>query len=259
MGPAFTSELIEKMTDSVKRKELDSPERLKEVLRDTMKTLLKKNEAPLVIPEKQIFTILVVGVNGTGKTTTIGKLANQFKEEGRTVAMVAADTFRAAAIEQLEIWSQRVGVSLIKQKAGFRSLGGRFRCDYSGKVRQSGSVDYRYGGEASYPGQSHGRNEEDEADHGPRTSGAPHEVLLVLDATTGQNAVNQAKMFTDAVGVTGIVLTKLDGTSKGGVILRIAQEYNIPIRYIGIGEGLDDLREFNSEEFVEALFEQGNH
>lgn len=258
VGPAFTSELIGKMTDAVKRKELDSPERLKEVLRDTMKTLLKKNEAPLVLPDRGIFTILVVGVNGTGKTTTIGKLARQFKDQGRSVLMVAADTFRAAAIEQLEIWSQRVGVPLIKQKQDSDPAAVVFDALSAAK---SGKADVLI---IDTAGRLHTQvNLMEEMKKmtrvmGRELPGAPHEVLLVLDATTGQNAVNQAQMFSDAVGVTGIVLTKLDGTSKGGVILRIAKEYNIPIRYIGIGEGLDDLREFNSEDFVEALFEPGN-
>ncbi len=257
VGPAFTAELIEKMTDSVKRKELDSPELLKEVLRDTMKTLLKKNEAPLVLPDRGIFTILVVGVNGTGKTTTIGKLAHQFKDQGRSVLMVAADTFRAAAIEQLEIWSQRVGVSLVKQKQDSDPAAVVFDAIAAAK---SGKADVLI---IDTAGRLHTQvNLMEEMKKITRIMnrelpGAPHEVLLVLDATTGQNAVNQAQMFSDAVGVTGIVLTKLDGTSKGGVILRIAKEYNIPIRYIGIGEGLDDLREFNSEDFVEALFETG--
>jgi len=259
VGPAFTSELIEKMTDQVKRKELDSPERLKEVLRNTMSAILKKNEAPLVIPEKEIFTILVVGVNGTGKTTTIGKLANQFKEQGRSVLMVAADTFRAAAIEQLEIWSKRVGVPLIKQKMDSDPSAVVFDAISAAKTGKAEVLIIDTAGRLHTQVNLMEEMKKMKRIMGRELPGAPHEVRLVLDATTGQNAVNQAKMFTDAVGVTGLVLTKLDGTSKGGVILRIAAEYNIPIRYIGIGEGLDDLREFNSEEFVSALFEQGNH
>jgi fused signal recognition particle receptor len=257
VGPAFTAELIENITDKVKRRELDSPERLKEILRDTMKTILKRSEAPLDIPDKEIFTILVVGVNGTGKTTTIGKLAHQLKETGRSVMIVAADTFRAAAIEQLEIWSQRVGVPIIKQKMNSDPSAVVFdaiRAAKSGKgevliVDTAGRLHTQVNLMEEMKKMKRVMSRE--------LPGAPHEILLVLDATTGQNAVNQAKMFSDAVGVTGLVLTKLDGTSKGGVILRIAKEYNIPIRFIGIGEGLDDLREFNSEEFVEALFEQG--
>ncbi len=258
VGPAFTSELIEKMTDSVKRKELDSPERLKEVLRDTMKTLLKKNEAPLVLPDKGIFTILVVGVNGTGKTTTIGKLARQFKDQGRSVLMVAADTFRAAAIEQLEIWSQRVGVPLVKQKQDSDPAAVVFDALSAAKTGKADVLIIDTAGRLHTQVNLMEEMKKMTRVMGRELPGAPHEVLLVLDATTGQNAVNQAQMFSDAVGVTGIVLTKLDGTSKGGVILRIAKEYNIPIRYIVIGEGLDDLREFNSEDFVEALFEPGN-
>lgn len=257
VGPAFTAELIENITAKVKRRELDSPERLQEVLRDTMKTILKRSEAPLVIPEEEIFSILVVGVNGTGKTTTIGKLAYQFKGAGRSVMMVAADTFRAAAIEQLEIWSQRVDVPLIKHKMNSDPSAVVFDAIQAAKSGKAEVLIVDTAGRLHTQINLMEEMKKMKRVMGRELPGAPHEILLVLDATTGQNAVNQAKMFSDAVGVTGLVLTKLDGTSKGGVILRIAKEYKIPIRFIGIGEGLDDLREFNSEEFVEALFEKG--
>jgi len=259
VGPAFTCELIEKIKEQVKRKELDHPELLKKVLRETITDILTRNEAPLHIPRSQLFTIMVVGVNGTGKTTTIGKLAHRFKEQGMPVMMAAADTFRAAAIEQLEIWSRRVNVPLIKQKIDSDPSAVVFDAIHAAK---SGRADVII---IDTAGRLHTKvNLMEELKKMKRIMarelpGAPHEILLVLDATTGQNAVAQAKMFQDEIGVTGIVITKLDGTAKGGVIIRIARDLNIPIRYIGIGEGLDDLREFKSREFVDALFEQNNH
>ena len=259
VGPAFTCELIEKIKEQVKRKELDRPELLKKVLRETITDILTRNEAPLHILRNQLFTIMVVGVNGTGKTTTIGKLAYRFKEQGMPVMMAAADTFRAAAIEQLEIWSRRVNVPLIKQKTDSDPAAIVFDAIRAAK---SGRADVII---IDTAGRLHTKvNLMEELKKMKRIMarelpGAPHEILLVLDATTGQNAVAQAKMFQDEIGVTGIVITKLDGTAKGGVIIRIARDLNIPIRYIGIGEGLDDLREFKSREFVDALFEQNNH
>jgi fused signal recognition particle receptor len=259
VGPAFTYELIEKIKEQVKRKELDRPELLKKVLRETITDILTRNEAPLHIPRSQLFTIMVVGVNGTGKTTTIGKLAYRFKEQGMPVMMAAADTFRAAAIEQLEIWSRRVNVPLIKQKIDSDPSAIVFDAIHAAK---SGRADVII---IDTAGRLHTKvNLMEELKKMKRIMarelpGAPHEILLVLDATTGQNAVAQAKMFQDEIGVTGIVITKLDGTAKGGVIIRIARDLNIPIRYIGIGEALDDLREFKSREFVDALFEQNNH
>ena len=259
VGPAFTCELIEKIKEQVKRKELDRPELLKKVLRETITDILTRNEAPLHIPRSQLFTIMVVGVNGTGKTTTIGKLAYRFKEQGMPVMMAAADTFRAAAIEQLEIWSRRVNVPLIKQKIDSDPSAVVFDAIHAAK---SGRADVII---IDTAGRLHTKvNLMEELKKMKRIMarelpGAPHEILLVLDTTTGQNAVAQAKMFQDEIGVTGIVITKLDGTAKGGVIIRIARDLNIPIRYISIGEELDDLREFKSREFVDALFEQNNH
>lgn len=197
---------------------------------------------------------MVLGVNGTGKTTTIGKMAHRFKKGGLSVMLVAADTFRAAAIEQLEIWSRRVDVPLIKQKSGADPSAVVFDAINSAKSREIEVMII------DTAGRLHTKvNLMDELKKTKRIMerelpGSPHETLLVLDATTGQNAVSQVKMFNEEVGVTGIALTKLDGTAKGGIIIRIARELNIPIRYIGIGEGIDDLRRFNSKEFVKALF-----
>ncbi len=256
VGPAFTYELIEKMKDQVKRNDLGDSEILRKVLRDTITDTLKKNEAPLHIPKNELFTIMVVGVNGTGKTTTIGKLASTLKKDGASVMLVAADTFRAAAIEQLEVWSHRVDAPLIKQKTGADPSAVVFDAIVAAKARKTDALII------DTAGRLHTKvNLMEELKKMKRIierelPDAPHEILLVLDATTGQNAVVQAKMFNDEIGVTGIILTKLDGTAKGGVIIGIARELSIPIRFIGIGERLDDLKSFKSAEFVDALFEQ---
>jgi fused signal recognition particle receptor len=256
VGPAFTYELIAKMKEQARRSELGDAGILRKVLRDTITDTLKKTDAPLLIAKNGLFTIMMVGVNGTGKTTTIGKLAHNLKKEGTSVMLVAADTFRAAAIEQLEVWSQRVDAPLIKQKTGADPSAVVFDAIVAAKARKADALII------DTAGRLHTKvNLMEELKKMKRIierelPNAPHEILLVLDATTGQNAVVQAKMFNDEIGVTGIILTKLDGTAKGGVIIGIAKELNIPIRYIGIGERLDDLKSFNSAEFVEALFEQ---
>lgn len=254
VGPAFTYDLIEEMKAAVERKELDNPDVLRTVLKDNMMDILKDSEAPLRIPRNKLFTIMVVGVNGTGKTTTIGKIAHRFKKGGLSVMLAAADTFRAAAIEQLEIWSQRVDVPLIKQKMGADPSAVVYDAIHAAKSRGTEVVII------DTAGRLHTKvNLMDELKKTKRIMerelpGSPHEVLIVLDATTGQNAISQVKMFNEEIGVTGIALTKLDGTAKGGIIIRIAKELNIPIRYIGIGEGINDLKRFKSEEFVNALF-----
>ena len=254
VGPAFTAELIESLKEKVKRKELASPEVLKKVLRETMREILLRNEAPLPIPTDKIYTIMVVGVNGTGKTTTIGKLARNLKEEGRAVTLVAADTFRAAAIEQLEVWAKRVNVPLIRQAANADPAAVVFDAIRAAKAGPPGVVIIDTAGRLHTKVNLMEELKKMKRIMGRELPGAPHEILLVLDATTGQNAIAQAKMFKDEIGVTGLILTKLDGTSKGGVVVRIAKELGIPLRYIGVGEQLDDLRPFRAEEFVEALF-----
>ena len=256
VGPVFTYDLIEKMKEQVKRKELDRPELLKKVLREHMMDILIKNEKPFMIPWDQLYTIMVVGVYGTGKTTTIGKMAHQFKKEGRSVLLAAADTFRAAAIEQLAVWGQRVDVPLIKQQIDADPAAVVFDAIQAAK---SGKADLII---IDTAGRLHTKvNLMEELKKIKRIMvreipGSPHEVLLVIDATTGQNAVNQAKMFNEEIGVSGIVLTKMDGTSKGGIVFRIASELHIPIRYIGIGETVEDLRPFKSDDFINALFDQ---
>jgi len=256
VGPAFTYDLIERMRDQVRRKELDKPELLKKVLRDSMTEILSGSEAPLQIPQNDLFTIMVVGVNGTGKTTTIGKLAYHFKKKGMAVMIVAADTFRAAAIEQLEVWSRRADVPLIKQKANADPSAVIFDAIQSAKAGKTNVMIIDTAGRLHTKVNLMEELKKMKRIMAREIPGAPHEILLVLDATTGQNAIAQAKMFKDEIGVTGIALAKLDGTSKGGVLIRIAKEIAIPIRYIGIGEDLDDLRRFRSDEFVNALFEQ---
>jgi fused signal recognition particle receptor len=254
VGPTFTYDLIEKMKEQVRRRELGEPELLKKVLRDTIADIFRKYDTPLVIPQNGLFTIMVVGVNGTGKTTTIGKLAHLLKNNGMSVMLVAADTFRAAAIEQLEIWSDRVGVPLFKQKIGADPSAVVFDAIHAARSGRANVVIIDTAGRLHTKVNLMEELKKMKRIMAREIPGAPHEILLILDATTGQNAIVQAKMFRDEVGVTGIILTKLDGTAKGGVIIGIASELRIPIRYVGIGERLDDLRRFESEEFVNALF-----
>jgi fused signal recognition particle receptor len=255
MGPAFTSDLIEEMKENAKRNELKNPGALKQLLKDHMITILKESEKPLCIPHNGPYTIMVLGVNGTGKTTTIGKMASHFSKAGMSVMLVAADTFRAAAIEQLEIWSQRVNATLIKQKMGADPSAVVFDAIHAAQSKKTDVVIIDTAGRLHTKVNLMEELKKTRRIMGRELEGAPHETLLVLDATTGQNAISQAKMFHKEIGVTGIVITKLDGTAKGGILIRIAREMSIPIRYIGIGEGLDDLKVFKSEEFVNALFE----
>ena len=259
VGPAFTGELIGSLKEKVKRKELGSPEILKKVLRETMREILLRNEAPMQIPPDEIYTIMVVGVNGTGKTTTIGKLACLLKEEGRAVTLVAADTFRAAAIEQLEAWAKRVNVPLIRQTANADPAAVVFDAIRAAKTGRPGVVIIDTAGRLHTKVNLMEELKKMRRVMARELPGAPHEVLLVLDATTGQNAIVQARMFRDEIGVTGLILTKLDGTSKGGVVIRIAKELGIPLRFIGVGEQVDDLRPFRAGEFIEALFAQNGH
>lgn len=256
VGPAFADTLISSLKEKVRRKELANPETLRKVLRETMREILLRNEAPLVIPRGEIYTIMVVGVNGTGKTTTIGKLAHRLKAEGNSVTLVAADTFRAAAVEQLDVWAKRVGAPLISQAANADPAAVVHDAIRAAKAGPPGPVIVDTAGRLHTKINLMDELKKMKRIMGRELPGAPHEVLLVLDATTGQNAIAQAKMFKDEIGVTGLILTKLDGTAKGGVIVRIAQELKIPLRYIGVGEQVDDLRPFRAGEFVDALFSE---
>ena len=255
MGPQFTYDLIEDVKQRVKRKELDDASQIKKILQERMMAILQTMEKPLDIPKGQPFVIMAIGVNGSGKTTTIGKMANMLRQKGHEILLVAGDTFRAAAIEQLEVWGTRVNAPVIRQKMNADPAAVVF--DAMGKVKAgfNGVII------VDTAGRLHTRtNLMEELKKVKRViskemPGAPHEVLLVLDATTGQNAVIQAKQFKEDIGATGIVLTKLDGTSKGGVVVRIAGELGLPVRFIGVGEGLDDLREFDSKDFTSALLD----
>jgi fused signal recognition particle receptor len=255
VGPAFTGDLIEKMKEKVKRHELDRPELLKKVLQDTMKDILRRNDRPFVIPRDRLHTVMMVGVNGTGKTTTIGKMACQFKQQGHDVLVAGADTKRAPAHEQIEIWCRRAAVPLIKQQIGADPAAVVYDAIQAAGAGKAGILIIDTAGRLHTKVNLMEELKKMKRIMEREVPGAPHEVLLVIDATTGQNAINQAKMFNEGIGVTGIVLTKLDGTSKGGIVIRIARELQIPIRYIGIGEQLEDLRPFHSDDFIEALFD----
>ena len=255
MGPQFTHDLIDDVRQKINRRELGDTRQIKTVLRERMVAILREREKPLAIPKGEPYVIMVVGVNGSGKTTTIGKLANLLHTDGHEVMLVAADTFRAAAIEQLEIWGKRVGAPVIKQKMNADPAAVVF--DALGKVKRgySGVVLVDTAGRLHTRVNLMEELKKVKRVAGKEMAGAPHEILLVLDATTGQNAVIQAKRFKEEIGITGIILTKLDGTAKGGVIIRVVSELSVPVRYIGVGENLDDLRVFDSNDFVAALLD----
>ncbi len=197
---------------------------------------------------------MVIGVNGVGKTTTIAKIAHQYASQGKKILIGAADTFRAAAVEQLEVWANRIGADLIKQTKGTDPSAVAFDAIHAAKARDTDLVFIDTAGRLHTKLHLMEELKKIKRIIGRECPGAPHEILLVLDATTGQNAISQAKLFNEAIGVTGIALTKLDGTAKGGIIVGITEELGIPIHYIGVGEGIDDLKEFQASEFVQALF-----
>jgi fused signal recognition particle receptor len=256
LGVKTSNDLIEGVRQGLKRGELQQPEKVKEFIKQEMLRILKSGENPLDIDRSQTkpFVVMVVGVNGVGKTTTLGKIAHQHSSHGKKVLIGAADTFRAAAVEQLEIWAKRVGADLIKQSRGSDPSAVAFDTVHAARARDADLVFIDTAGRLHTKVNLMEELKKVKRIVGRELPGAPHEVLLVLDATNGQNAIAQAKLFHDAIGVTGIALTKLDGTAKGGIIVGITREFNIPIRYIGVGEDMDDLREFNASEFVEALF-----
>ena len=254
IGVPTTNKIIKNLTEHASRKQLKEAELLYQQLKVELATILKPNEQPLVLTDKKPFVILMVGVNGVGKTTTIGKLAKQFQQQGKSVMLAAGDTFRAAAVEQLQVWGERNHIPVIAQATGADSASVLFDAMQSATAK---GVDILI---ADTAGRLQNKNNlMDELRKIVRVmkkydESAPHEIMLTLDAGTGQNAISQMKLFNEAVGITGITLTKLDGTAKGGVIFALADQFNVPIRYIGVGEKIDDLRPFNSEEFIEALF-----
>jgi len=255
IGVPTTSKIIKNLTEHASRKELQDAELLYQQLKVEMADILEPVAQPLEIDNtKKPYVILMVGVNGVGKTTTIGKLARKFQAEGKSVMLAAGDTFRAAAVEQLQVWGERNNIPVVAQSTGSDSASVIFDAMQSAAAR---NIDILI---ADTAGRLQNKNNlMDELKKIVRVmkkydETAPHEIMLTLDAGTGQNAISQAKLFNEAVGLTGISLTKLDGTAKGGVIFAIADQFKLPIRYIGVGEKIEDLREFNAKEFIEALF-----
>jgi fused signal recognition particle receptor len=257
VGIEATREIIDGLTEQVARKQLTDAEALMAALRDHMQTILKPSSQALEIPAGvRPYVVLMVGINGAGKTTTIGKLAHRFQQQGLKVMLAAGDTFRAAAVEQLQTWGERNDVTVIAQQQGSDSASVIFDALQAAQAR---NIDVLI---ADTAGRLHTQtNLMEELKKIKRVMGklddsAPHEVMLVIDAGTGQNALNQAQEFNEAIGLTGITLTKLDGTAKGGIIFAIAKKIQTPIRFVGVGEGIDNLREFNAKEFVDALFDK---
>ncbi len=254
VGVDTTRKIITSLTETASRKQLHDAEALYGLLKDEMGEILAKVDEPLNIEGKTPFVILMVGVNGVGKTTTIGKLARQFEQQGKTVMLAAGDTFRAAAVEQLQVWGERNNIPVIAQHTGADSASVIFDAIQAAKAR---NVDVLIADTAGrLQNKSHLMEELKKIVRVMKKLDvdAPHEVMLTIDASTGQNAISQAKLFHEAVGLTGITLTKLDGTAKGGVIFSVADQFGIPIRYIGVGERIEDLRPFKAGDFIEALF-----
>ncbi len=255
LGVQTVQDILETIRQRVDRKQTDDAAEIRGLIREQLLEVLRASETPVRVVRNPPAVVMLVGINGTGKTTTIGKLAHRFIGEGRKVLLCAADTFRAAAIEQLEVWAERASVDLIRQKTGADPSAVVFDALQAAKAR---GVDYVI---IDTAGRLHTKeNLMAELDKMRRTCarvvpGSPHEVWLVLDATTGQNGLEQARRFTESAGVTGILLTKLDGTAKGGVVVAIARELNLPIRFIGVGEKIDDLLPFEPERFVASLFD----
>jgi fused signal recognition particle receptor len=255
IGVNTASEILEALRERAKRQQIRDGAELKDLLKEQLKAILDEQQRPPRSVNRPPEVILMVGVNGTGKTTTSGKLAAYYRAQGKSVLLCAADTFRAAAIEQLEVWSERSGVELIKSRQGGDPSAVLYDALQSATAR---ARDFLI---VDTAGRLHTKNNlMAELDKMRRTTqrlipDAPHEVLLVMDATTGQNGLQQARLFTESAGVTGIVLTKLDGTAKGGIAIAIARELKLPVRYIGVGEKIDDLLPFNSDAFIDSLLD----
>ena len=255
LGVKTSHKLIEQVQAKVKRGEADKPELVKRYLKECIYNLLVESEQPLSPSGEPPFVIMVIGINGTGKTTTIAKMAHHYTSAGKKVLLVAADTFRAAAIEQLEVWSKRVDCAFMKQSTGSDPSAVVYDALQSSKKRGIDIVIIDTAGRMHTKKNLMEELKKIKRVTGREHPGAPHETLLVIDATTGQNALSQVELFQEAIDITGIALTKLDGTSKGGIIIAISNEFNIPLRYIGTGENFDDLKQFKAREFVDALLD----
>jgi fused signal recognition particle receptor len=255
IGVATTQDILERIRERVDRHLTGDSSELRGLIREYLLEVLQTNDRPLPYADEPPVVIMVVGVNGAGKTTTIGKLAAHMKSEGHTVLLCAADTFRAAAIEQLEVWGERTETQVIRQNTGSDPSAVMFDALQAAKSRRTDYVIVDTAGRLQTKSNLMAELEKMRRTAARVIPDAPHEVLLVLDATTGQNGLEQARKFTETSGVTGIVLTKLDGTAKGGVVIAIARELGLPIRFIGVGEKVDDLLPFDPERFIDSLFE----
>ncbi|UCG78742.1 MAG: signal recognition particle-docking protein FtsY [Nitrospirota bacterium] len=254
VGVKATHEIIEAIREKAEKKEIRNSEDLRSFLKSHIRSMLGPPQ-PFTLYDERPFVVLTLGVNGVGKTTTIGKVASRLISEGHPVILAASDTFRAAAIEQLEIWAERAGAQLVKHQRGSDPAAVAFDAIEAAKARGIDCVIIDTAGRLHTKTPLMEELKKVKRVIGKAMDGAPHETLLVVDATTGQNALRQAKMFNDAVGITAIVLTKLDGTAKGGIVIAIKNELGIPVRLVGVGEGLDDLIDFDPDQFVNALFE----
>lgn len=260
IGVEATSEIIDRLTDRVSRKQLTDAQALYSALQEELRAMLEPANKPLVIHnQKTPFVILMVGVNGVGKTTTIGKLAKKFQSEGKSVMLAAGDTFRAAAVEQLQVWGERNQVPVIAQHTGADSASVIFDAIQAATARGADVLIADTAGRLQNKSNLMEELKKVTRVMKKLDDTAPHETMLVVDAGTGQNALSQASLFNEAVGLTGITLTKLDGTAKGGIVFALAQQMQIPIRYIGVGEQVDDLRPFNADQFTKALFDQAEN
>jgi len=254
VGINTSLELVGKIRSAAKKKKINDPNEVSDLIKEAIKEIMNTEQVPLNTSPDKPTVILVVGVNGAGKTTSIAKLANKFKRENKRVILAAGDTFRAAAIDQLQIWADRVGVELIKHQEGSDPGAVVFDAISAARARKADVLIIDTAGRLQNKSNLMKEISKVRKVIEKEIPEAPHEVLLVLDATTGQNAISQAQIFSEATGVSGIVLTKLDGTAKGGIVIAVAKELNIPVKLVGIGEGIEDLREFSPDIFVQALF-----
>ena len=255
VGVQTTDKLMQAVRKGIKKKEINTPEDLKPFLAKEIAAILNNGEDTTRVAAEGPTVLLVIGVNGAGKTTTIGKLSAYYQEQGKSVMLAAADTFRAAAIDQLEVWGQRTGAQVIKHEEGSDPAAVAFDAVKAAKARGIDVLIIDTAGRLQTKSNLMQELEKINRVIGREIPGAPHETLLVLDATTGQNAISQAELFTKAAPISGVVLTKLDGTAKGGVVIGIKSQLSMPVKWIGVGEGVEDLRPFNADDFAKALFE----